>query len=382
MKVFFLTFIFLWCLRIGIGSYLIPRVIPYLGFFPYQEFLKNFNLPEIFTKLANFDGVHYLLIARQGYSQYEQAFFPLYPLLIRLGSLLIKNELIVGLLISNISFVVGWYFFYQYLRLILPKANFFWLVFLILFFPTSFYFNIVYSEGLFFLLLFFSLYKLEKKQYWQAAIGFFFLSLTRLIGVFVFIPVLFHLLSQLTREKKRFNYLINFKNITLISSPFLGLFSYMFYLRQTTGDWLFFFHAQPFFGASRSTILIFLPQVYWRYLKIFFTASFNFQYFIALFEFFIFNFVVVILVFDLIKNLQVKEKNFSYLGLHFFSWINLVLPTFTGTFSSIPRYVLLSFAFFIFLSQIKRLLIIFLSVIFFILHWWFFGLFIQGYFIG
>jgi len=383
MKVFFLTFTFLWFLRIWIGSSLISQFIPYSGFFPYREILNNFNLPTIFTKLANFDGIHYLLIARQGYSQYEQAFFPLYPLLIRLGSLLIKNELIVALIISNVSFVIGWYFFYHYLRLILSQINFFWLVFLILFFPTSFYFNIVYTEGLFFLLLFFGLYKLEKEQYWQAAVCFFLLSLTRLIGVFVFIPLLFHLFSRLKKEKKRLNYLINFRNIVLILSPFLGLFSYMFYLWRTTGDWLFFFHAQPFFGALRSTKLILLPQVYWRYFKIFFTAKFSFQYLIAAIEFLIFNFVFLILVLDLIKILKEKQKNYPYLGMNIFSLINLLLPSLTGTLSSLPRYALLSVSFFIFLARLKnKKLILFLLIIFFILHCLLFGFFIQGYFVA
>ena len=32
---------------------------------------------------ANFDGMHYLAIAEEGYHQYQQAFFPLFPLTIR-----------------------------------------------------------------------------------------------------------------------------------------------------------------------------------------------------------------------------------------------------------------------------------------------------------
>jgi hypothetical protein len=224
---------------------------------------------------------------------------------------------------------------------------------------------------------------LEKKHYWQAAIGFFFLSLTRLIGVFVFVPILFHFFWQLKKEKKRLKELINWQNIVLLLSPFLGLFSYMFYLWQTTGDWLFFFHAQPFFGASRSTKLIFLPQVYWRYLKIFLSASVNFQYFVSLIEFIIFNLVLVVIIFDLFKNLNAEKKNFSYIGLILFSLVNLILPTLTGTFSSIPRYALLSPTFFVYLSQIKNKRLLFLlSIAFFIFYCLLFGFFIQGYFIS
>jgi Gpi18-like mannosyltransferase len=381
MSQFLRFFLVSWLVKVGL-IFLVPKIIPYLGFFPYQEVLNNY-FPAFLTKLANFDGIHYLLISRQGYSQYEQAFFPLYPLLIHLGSFLIKNELVVGLLISNLCFIFGWYFFYQYLSLILPRTNFLSLAFLLLFFPTAFYFNAVYTEGLFFFLLFFGLYMLEKKHYWQAGIGFFLLSLTRLIGIFVFVPILFHLFLQFKKEGKSLSKLISLKNIFLLFSPFLGLFLYMTYLQYTIGDWLFFFHAQPFFGASRSTKLIFLPQVYWRYLKIFLSASVNFQYFVSLLEFIIFNFVLVVLIFDLIKNLNTEKKNFPYIGLILFSLVNLTLPTLTGTLSSIPRYVLLSPTFFVYLAQIKnKQVILLLSTIFFLFHCLLFGFFIQGYFVS
>ena len=59
------------------------KVIPYLGFFPYKDRLPGYNLPSWLSSLANFDGIYYISIARHGYSQYEQAFFPLYPMLIK-----------------------------------------------------------------------------------------------------------------------------------------------------------------------------------------------------------------------------------------------------------------------------------------------------------
>src|SRR3989344_1173973 len=92
-------------------SYLAPFFIPYLGFFPYKELALNYNLPEFLTALANFDGAHYLLIA-----QYQQAFFPLYPLLIRwLSPIFFNNHLLTALIISNISFLLGLFIFSKYL---------------------------------------------------------------------------------------------------------------------------------------------------------------------------------------------------------------------------------------------------------------------------
>lgn len=364
----FVTWLFFDYLIIYFASYLIP----YLGFFPYKEILNSFHLPQLITKLANFDGVHYLLIAKNGYSQFEQAFFPLYPLLIRwLSPMFNDNLLITALMIANFSFLLGLYLFIQYLKL--EKINQYRLVvLLLLFFPTSFFFGAVYTEGLFFLLSILTLFFLKRKQFFLAAICSFFASLTRLIGVFLILPIFFNLIKN--KQLKPASYLV-------LLSPLMGLVIYAFYLWQTTGDPLFFVNSQPAFGANRSTGIIFLPQVYWRYLKIFLTANFNFQYFIALVEFIFFNFVLLILILDLRK--RYWKKNLSLVGLSIFSLINLILPSLTGTFSSIPRYILLSLSFFIYLGEIKnQLKLIIIGLTFLLLHIIFLSFFSQGYFIA
>lgn len=368
--------------------------IPYLGFFPYKEQLFSFNLPSWLTPLSNFDGIHYLLIAKNGYQTHEQAFFPLYPLLIKfLAPLFFNNFFLSAFFISNLSFLLALYFFSLYLKEIgLKKSVIAFFTILILIYPTSFFFGAIYTEGLFFLFLSLTLYFLEKNRAFLAAIFAFFASLTRLIGVFLVMPIFFKIISKpnlLTETKKQKFSVIRF--ILYITLPFFGLFLYCFYLWQTTGDPFYFFTSQPAFGANRSTSLVFLPQIYFRYLKIFYSAQFNFQYFIALIEFFIFTFVFLILIFDFFQilkinktpNIQYRISNINLFSLNLFSLANLILPTLTGTFSSIPRYSLFSLSFFIFLAKIKsNFLKFFLLFFFFILHIILLAFFSQGYFVS
>ena len=410
------------------------KVIPYLGFFPYRDQLPGFNLPSWVSALANFDGLHYISIARDGYAQYEQAFFPLYPLTIKfLAPLFSNNQLLTGLIISNVSFFFGLIVFYKYLNKgVINHAP--TTILLLLAFPTSFFFGAVYTEGLFFLLLISVLYFLKGKNYFFVVVFAFLASLTRLVGIFLIIPILLHLIQKLKVKNqnlksklKSFLYLIlNTKYLLLIISPLLGLGIYCLYLWQTTGDPFFFLTSQPIFGANRSSHLILLPQVYWRYFKIFLTAAHDSRFYVSVIEFLMFNFVFVILVLDLFKNLKIKNwklalsgveglkiENFDHLGLNLFSLANLILPTLTGTFSSVPRYVLFSLSFFIYLSQIspsyadlshsdrpkqlrgtytranlfasgiKNVFIKYLIVgIFLILHILLLGYFTQGYFIS
>lgn len=343
--------------------YLAPLIIPYLGFFPYKEVLSNFNLPHWINSLANFDGIHYLLIASQGYSQWEQAFFPVYPVLIKLLTFVINNGLLAGLFISNLAFFIG------LLVMDVPM----WFLIFILAFPTSFFFGAVYTEGLFFLFFALTLYFLKKEKYLLTGISAILTSLTRLVGVFLIIPIALHWLS------KR-------KGLMTILTPLIGLGIYCFYLWKTTGDALFFLTSQPVFGANRSSSLVLLPQVVWRYIKIFATAAPNFQYFISLFEFSIFMLVFIVLILDLIK--IVRKRRFwtsqnNRLALNLFSVANLVLPTLTGTFSSVPRYALFSLSFFFYLTEIKNVWAkIVIALVFLILHVVLLGFFSQGYFIS
>lgn len=390
-----LYYFFMWRILLFIVSYCAPFFVPYLGFFPYKELLVEFGLPSWISSFANFDGIHYLLIARQGYSQWEQAFFPLFPLLIKTISFLVPNVLIASLLLSNVCFAVGLFFFNKLLKMWRVTTS--WPLLLLLSFPTAFYFGVVYTEGLFFMLFVLSLYNLEKKYYWYAALFATLSSATRLIGIFLIIPFFLHFYSLYRGKWKDFR-LSTFDFMTFIS-PLLGLLSYMFYLWQTTRDPLFFFNSQPVFGANRSTHLILLPQVYFRYLKILFTATHDFQWALSLFEMSIFTMVFAVLCLDLIRllpSLQVERsvsekshlrsldsKKMGKVSLSLFSFINLILPTLTGTFSSIPRYALFSLSFFIFLGEIKSWKVkIGIFGVFVLLQIVLLSLFVQGYFVG
>lgn len=360
---------------------LAPVAVPYLGFFPYKEIVLQYNLPHVFSAFANFDGVQYLIIAKEGYYTYNQAYFPLYPLIIKYTSVvLFGNYLLSALILSNAAFLAGLYFFKRYLETFIkdPKIVFFILLFLLTF-PTSFFFEAVYTEGVFFFLFCMSLYFFRKKNTVASAFTGFFTSVTRLLGIFLLIPYSTELIYRFKQQKMSLRFIIP------MLTPIVGLMVYMGYLWKTTNDPLFFYHSQPAFGANRSTHIILVPQVLFRYIKIFITSDWNFQYFTSIIEFTIFLFVVGILLFQLYKLIKGKKDEYFYilLGLNLFSLGNIVLPTFTGTLSSIPRYALFSLSFFIFLGTIKNKYIQWVTVgVFSILHIVLLSFFAQGYFVS
>lgn len=326
---------------------------------------------------SNFDGVHYLSIAQHGYFQYEQAFFPLFPFLIRCVSFItFGNYVLAGMLVVY-TFLLLWLFVFYKLLLIDYKENIVrWMLIGYLFSPTSFFFVSLYTET-FFLFFIISAFLAARKEKWiLAGICIGLASSTKFVGIFL-LPALFF--EFFIRYRK--HTVICKKMIELVSMLFLGasgVIVYMLYLWRFYADPLFFIHAQPAFGANRSGgNIILLPQVLFRYIKIFISVSFtHYDTWIALLEFCMFLVCLFLLCFAFYKR-QVRS---SYL---IFSLLAVIGPTLTGSLSSIPRYILVAFPMFILFgsitnTKIKICFLLLSSVLLLILT----SFFLQGYFIA
>lgn len=291
---------------------------------------------------ANFDGVHYLNIAQTGYGLYQQAFFPLYPFLIRwLTPLFFQNYLLSGLAISHLAFVVSLYLLYKLIKLDFEEKIAKRSILYLLLFPTSFYFGSVYTESLFLALVLGSFYAARKKQWLIAGVLGAFASAARFAGIFLF-PALFVEWCQEKTESKNED-IKSFLPLLFIG---VGLLFYMWYLKRTVGDPLYFIHVQPFFGAERTGgKIILLYQVFWRYFKMIATTKLDPLYFAVWLE---------LLAGVLFLGLSI----FAYLRLRLSYFVFMVLayitPTLSGTLSSMPRYVLTLFPGFILLALLAE----------------------------
>lgn len=377
---FVLILFFFWRILDLIVSFYAPQFILYLGHFSYQKDLASINLPQFIKSFANFDGLFYLRIAEKGYSQFEHAFFPLYSVLIKtISPVFGNNNLILGFFISNLALLLALLVFKKYIDILFKdKKLTYWVITLLLIFPTSFFFGSLYTESLFLLFMISTFYFLERKKYTLASIFSILSSLTRFVGVFLFIPILIYILNDTwkTFSKKIIAFLY-------VISPIIGLGLYSTYLFVTTGNFLEFFTSQEAFSAGRTTKIILFPQVIYRYIKIFITADLNFQYFVSSMEFFIFILFFTIISLQLYLIIKKGVKNTALLSLTIFSLINILVPTLTGTLLSIPRFGLMSLSFFLFIALIKNAFVkILIAIIFLVFHITLLALFIQGYFVA
>ncbi|MBV9027838.1 MAG: hypothetical protein JO311_04425 [Candidatus Eremiobacteraeota bacterium] len=187
---------------------------------------------------GRWDAVHYLNIATAGYQGTDMAFFPLYPLLIRMVGALAGNHLVAGLLISSASLFFGLLYLYKLLEHEYDRAVARRAIFYVSIFPTAVYFTAVYTESLFFMLTVASFYYMRARLWWVAAIVGFFAALTRIEGVLLIVPFVMECFAA--QRGQRRNY-ADYAAGLLIPA---GLAVYMGYLWVLRADPLYFSHVQ------------------------------------------------------------------------------------------------------------------------------------------
>ena len=349
--------------------------------------LKNYIANPWLWGWANFDGEHYLTIAQHGYKPLTYFFFPLYPTLMRVLTEIIgvslKSFLISGLFISHVSFVVSLFFLFKLVKLDFKESIATWTVVLLLIFPTSFFFASVYTESLFFMLTVVSFYFAKKSSWILAAFFGILASATRLAGV-ILLPALvaeYFIQNKDILKHLRLRWLVTryYSIIFLLCIP-LGLVFYMIYLNQITGDPLAFFHSVEIFGDQRSTRLIMLPQVFYRYIfKILPLVPMSYWqgFFTVWLEFLTASLFLILSVYALFR---------MRLSYSIFLVGSYILPTLSGSFSSYPRYALTAFPAFvlmaIFVDKFPRVLQISIIAVMTTLLFVAESLFLRGYWLS
>ncbi len=373
---------FIWRTILGLFAFFLAKNnFPLHPTFPYYLSELAHKYPRSLSTFAFFDGIHYLRIAEHGYVDTgTQAFFPLYPLIIRFfhnltGLNYLNSALTLSASYMFLATLLIWHTF--------NKKTAKKIILLLLTFPTSFFFASVYTESLFLFFLSLWLYTLKNSDLINAREGGTLpskgsvpsairsahldltklalisacASATRITGLALSLATTYLIwraqnkVRNLMCTQSHERYVTYFgsaakfvssiiRNLFLTTLSFSGFIIYSLYLYFKFHDPLMFLHVQSMFGAHRSTHLIFPLQTLWRYLKIIITATpTTILYWRALFEFLVFIWGLYLLykLYLLGKNHSQRYK-LPATSYCIISLIMLSLSSFTGTLSSMPRY--------------------------------------------
>ena len=386
---------------VGAGA---DRWLRYAPSFPYADDL----LPrtETFRWLyswANFDGVHYLTIAQHGYigTGLVQAFFPFFPfVLLRPVWLLTESFAAVfqwGMLLTNVLVIFTAWMLWRLTKFEFSPQVARMTVVAFYLFPTSFFLGAFYTESIFLAAVFASFWFARHRKWGWATVTIGIAMMSRVVGVFLLPAIAWEVweswrasaikrsstLSRRVTPSQEWSLFrkflkVRWQTLMLLSVASAGLLTYMIFLWHEFGDPLYFFHVQSEFGGGRSESLVLYPQVWWRSLRIILTVNpLDWHYFSYALEFLAGNLGLLGLIFAWKRGIRHSYLLFAA-GCFF-------LPTLTGTFSSLPRYILVCFPLYwvlAFLCQEKPRLGIVCLVISTVALMIATSLFIQGYWVA
>ncbi len=167
--------------------------------FSVAGFMANFHRhqkPGFAERFSTWDGEHYLFLSQYGYlpGSPSDAFYPLWPAIIRTGTLLTGGHpLIAALLLSNLLSLAGFVALHRLVAATQGTQTADCALALLIAYPGSLFFQFAYSESLFLLLIVLFFIGLFGENYRLVAVIGFFLPLTRATGVFCVLPLASHL---------------------------------------------------------------------------------------------------------------------------------------------------------------------------------------------
>lgn len=221
------------------------------------------------TRLAGWDGGHYLLLVRDGYltnsaDAIRFAFFPLWPLTIKAVHFLLPviEPWVIGIILANLfSFGAVLAFRTLVLRESGSQSTANRAATYLALFPSSYVLSMVYAEGLFLLLtiLFFS--HLRRSNWEMAGLLGLLAGLCRAHAVFLTVGVAFEALSRWRAASTRRMRMQALACLSVAIGPVMGILHYARYVAFRTDDALFSLHVQKRVPGWKGEPRFFLNQI-------------------------------------------------------------------------------------------------------------------------
>lgn len=200
--------------------------------------------PPFIAKFIKWDAHWYTYIAEQGYDSQNIVFFPLLIILIKALALTGVDYGVAGFVIANFFTFISYFVMYLVLSLDFSDQVTRRALLAYALMPMSFFLNSIYTEPLFLVFALACIYFARTNRWLLAAVCATLAALTRNLGIFLVIYMLFEQWQTCGRYVKT-----RLRLIALLLPP-LGLLSFMAYNYWLVGTPLAFVEAQQGWGRE------------------------------------------------------------------------------------------------------------------------------------
>ncbi len=279
---------------------------------------------------SRWDAPHYLDVARFGYAPHGAdalwiAFFPMYPFLVRMFSIVFGDLILSGLLVS---LATGIGCAYVLAKLVMidgtqEEANRAWL--LLFAFPTAYFLSAPYSEGIFLFSVLAALYAGRTKHWVAAGLFAAMATASRLVGLAVMPALMVEALWPMTPVREQI------KRLGAIAVGLVGIVTYLGINYRAYGDPLHFLAAERGRPWFQHAVAPWTPIIEAFHSLILPTESGTWYWFIYPARIGAFAIAVGVMIWGW-RRLRPSD--------HVFAWTALVLSLMESRLISLPRYIL------------------------------------------
>lgn len=204
---------------------------------------------DILNLPARWDTGWYMDVAVDGYKwspsrsaqQQNIAFFPVYPMMMRYGSLLFGRETMwTGVLISWVSFFGAMVYLFRLAHERFNEDAAFAAVALIASYPFALFFSTAYTESWFLLTIIATCYHFERNELWKAGVWGLLVGLSRPNGCLLSVALAFIAVRPLWPFKPQMLHRDDWQNaarrLAFAAAPGIGMLIYSAYIYSLTGN--------------------------------------------------------------------------------------------------------------------------------------------------
>lgn len=309
------------------------KLAPSFNYDRSGEYINWLHISEanLGSRYATWDGAHYLYLCKTGYVAGENhcSFYPLLPILIKLATTItFGNSLFAGFLLVNLFSIIGLYLFHSLVSENHGKETANYSLLFLLVFPGALFFSFIYTESLFFMLVMIFFTSLYRKKYLAVALIGLLLPLTKAIGFFLIVPLVWYLWVK--REP--------WQTYLIALGLCLGYLSYFVIMYVFTGNPFEGFEAQKFFPNQPSIANILnLPGFFEAFIKFKNLHSARFST--------IDRFFFILMIASLWPIWKLDKTYFLY------ALLVGVVPAMSNWFFSYTRFIMMCFPLFIIMAQ-------------------------------
>lgn len=196
--------------------------------------------PDAFLWIwKKWDGLHYVNLAELGYSGYVEdgknlflVFFPLYPWLMRVVSLITGNTMAAGLLLSFVCYGAGCVLLYRLAAFELGRGGAVRTVLFLSVYPYAFFFGGIMTESLFLLTTAAGLWYIRRHRWWLAGMWGLLAAMTRMHGVLLIGAAA----AELVEHLGRFDWKAIARRLPALILPAVGTLVYLALNWSVTGN--------------------------------------------------------------------------------------------------------------------------------------------------